>query len=141
MHELNRSLPRAPGFLSCRAQSRHLLLLLILKIRDGKPGLADYVSCVAASTSLGMTKLVDPHVNRCRRFGQHVLKMRPQPLPRCSRSFLPKTTIAVFAPCSSNESRTDCNVRAEGISSYKVAILYGSACPIIPLRVSSRSQA
>jgi len=24
--------------------------------RDGKPGLADYVGCVAASTALGMTK-------------------------------------------------------------------------------------
>jgi hypothetical protein len=26
-------------------------------MRDGKPGLADCVRCVAASTSLGMTKL------------------------------------------------------------------------------------
>jgi hypothetical protein len=48
------------GSLSCRAQSRHLLLLVILKMRD-------------SSTSLGMTKLGDPRVNRCRRFGQHAL--------------------------------------------------------------------
>src|SRR5437762_5676535 len=46
------------GFLSCRAQSRHLLLLLIVKMRD-------------SSTSLGMTKPGDPSVNRCRRFRQH----------------------------------------------------------------------
>jgi len=26
-------------------------------VRDGKPGLADYVGCVAASTALGMTKV------------------------------------------------------------------------------------
>jgi hypothetical protein len=25
---------------------------LLLKVRDGKPGLADYVGCVAASTTL-----------------------------------------------------------------------------------------
>src|SRR5207253_5562322 len=53
------------GFLSCRAQSRHLLLLVIVKMRD-------------SSTSLGMTELGDPHVNRCRRFGQHAQKMRPR---------------------------------------------------------------
>jgi hypothetical protein len=46
------------------------------KMRDGKPGLADYFGCVAASTSLGMTKLGDWQVNPCRRFGQHDLNVQ-----------------------------------------------------------------
>jgi len=31
-------------------------LIFLGIVRDGKPGLADYVGCVAASTTLGMTK-------------------------------------------------------------------------------------
>jgi hypothetical protein len=48
-------------FLSCRAQSRHLLLLEILKMRD-------------SSTPLGMTKEENPSVRCCRAFEQHALK-------------------------------------------------------------------
>src|SRR5207248_6246450 len=47
-------------FLSCRAQPRHLLILVILKVRD-------------SSTSLGMTKAGDSRLNRSHRFGQHAL--------------------------------------------------------------------
>jgi len=39
--------------------------LIISRIaRDGKPGLADFVGCVAASTALGMTKSVAPEQER-----------------------------------------------------------------------------
>jgi hypothetical protein len=47
-------------FLSCRAQSRHLLLLEILKMRD-------------SSTPLGMTREENPSVRCCRAFRQQAL--------------------------------------------------------------------
>ena len=45
-------------FLSFRAKSRHPVALSWVARRDGKPGRADSVRCVAASTSLGMTLIL-----------------------------------------------------------------------------------
>ena len=38
------------------AESKDPMEISSVVPRDGKPGLADFVRCVAASTSLGMTK-------------------------------------------------------------------------------------
>ena len=49
-----RRLSKVDGWVSCQLLQKQI-------VGDGKPGLADYVGCIAASTSLGMTKKEDTY--------------------------------------------------------------------------------
>jgi len=56
MGQLNQTLRKRSAYSVMSSAAERSLTLA----RDGKPGLADYVGCVAASATLGMTKRLGP---------------------------------------------------------------------------------
>ena len=87
-------------------------------MRDGKPGLADYVSCVAASTSLGMTKLGDPQVIVAVDLGNTPLRFDPVAYPD-PFAFLRRNRVPIWSTSDDGLQR---KVRIEMIGSEPIAV-------------------